>query len=89
MYLSAAFDTVDHQILLDRLQTELFGVTGIPLIWLWSYLDSRTQFVKMGQHHSPVIGLEVGLPQGSVLGPLLQPSGQCHHRPRRAVSSVR
>jgi len=68
--LSAAFDTVDHQILLDRLQTE-FGVTGIPLIWLRFYLKSRTQFVKMGHHQSPVIGLEVGIPEGSVLGPLL------------------
>jgi len=68
--LSAAFDIVDHQILLDHLETE-FGVTGIPLIWLRSYLDSHTQFVKMGQHQSFVIWLEVGVPQGSVLGPLL------------------
>jgi len=68
--LSAAFNTVDHQIILDRLQTK-FGVTGIPLFWLKSYLDSRTQFIKMVQHQSPVIGLEVDVPQGSVLGPLL------------------
>ena len=68
--LSAAFDTVDHEVLLQRLQSE-FGVTDTPLFWLRSYLESRTQFVKLGQHHSPAVGLDVGVPQGSVLGPLL------------------
>jgi len=42
--LSAAFDTVDHRLLLE------FGVTEIPLRWLQSYLEDRTQFIKMGQH---------------------------------------
>jgi len=68
--LSAAFDTVDHEILLQRLQSE-FGVTNTPLSWLCSCLEGRTQFVKLGQHQSPVVGLDVGVPQGSVLGPLL------------------
>jgi len=68
--LSAAFDTVDHGILLQRLQSE-FGVTETPLAWLRSYLEGRTQFVKLGQHQSSVVGLDVGVPQGSVLGPLL------------------
>ena len=69
--LSAAFDTVDHEVLLQRLQSE-FGVTDTPLSWLRSYLESRTQFVKLGQHQSPpAVGLDVGVPQGSVLGPLL------------------
>ena len=68
--LSAAFDTVDHATLLDRLQTE-FGVTETPLAWLRSYLEDRTQFVKLGQHQSSAVALEVGVPQGSVLGPLL------------------
>ena len=49
--LSAAFDTVDHRLLLDRLQLEI-GVTEIPLRWLQSYLEGRTQFIKMGQHKS-------------------------------------
>jgi len=68
--LSAAFDTVDHEILLERLQTE-FGVERTPLTWLRSYLDGRTQCVKIGQHQSTAIQLEVGVPQESVLGPIL------------------
>ena len=68
--LSATFDTVDHEILLQRLQSE-FGVTDTPLTWLRSYLEGRTQFVKLGQHQSPTVRLDVGVPQGSVLGPLL------------------
>jgi len=46
-------------------------VTDTPLSWLRSYLESRTQFVKLGQHHSPAVGFDVGVPEGSVLGPLL------------------
>ena len=68
--LSAAFDTVNHGILLERLQSE-FGVTGAPRAWLQSYLEGRTQFVKLGLHQSPVVELEVGVRQGSALGPLL------------------
>lgn len=68
--LSAAFDTVSHQTLLQRLQTE-FGVTGTVLSWIKSYLTDRKQFIKLGQHKSPETKLEVGVPQGSVLGPLL------------------
>ena len=68
--LSAAFDTVDHSILLEHLQSD-FGVTGMPLAWLRSYLTGRMPFVKMGQHQSPAVDLQVGIPQGSVLGPLL------------------
>jgi len=68
--LSAAFDTVDHRLLLDRLRLE-FGVTEISLHWLQSYLEGRTQFIKMGQHKSHSTEVDVGVPQGSVLGPLL------------------
>jgi len=63
--LSAAFDTVDHEILLQRLQSE-FGVTDTPLDWLRSYLET-----KLSQHQSPTVWLDVGVPQGSVLAPLL------------------
>jgi len=68
--LSAAFDTVNHSILLERLQSE-FGVTGTPLARPQSYIEGRTQFVKLDLHQSPVVKLDVGVPQGSVLGPLL------------------
>jgi len=68
--LSAAFDTVDHEILLEHLQTE-FGVEGMPLTSLQSYRDGRTQYVKIGQHQSTAIELQVGVPRGSVLGPIL------------------
>jgi len=66
---SAAFDTIDHSILLDRLEHS-FGFTGMALTWLQSYL-SRSQFVKLGNHRSTPIPVTTGVPQGSVLGPLL------------------
>ena len=66
--LSAAFDTVDREILLHRLKFE-FGITGAPLTWLRTNLEGRTQFVKVGQHHQlPVVELDVGVSQESVLG---------------------
>jgi len=68
--LSAAFDTVDHRLLLDHIRLE-FRVTGAVLGWLESYLGSRSQFMKIGQHQLPAIGVDVGVPQESVLGPLL------------------
>ena len=71
--LSAAFDTIDHAVLLKRLHSS-FGITGTVHSWLQSYLTGRTQSVKTGNHSSPVIPSLVGVPQGSVLGPLLFPS---------------
>ena len=67
---TTAFDTVDHRVILDRLRLE-FGVMEIPLRWLQSYLEGRTQFIKVGQHESHATEVDVGVPQGSVLGPLL------------------
>ena len=46
-------------------------MTEIPLRWLQSYLESRTQFMKMDQHESHATEIDVGVLQGSVLGPLL------------------
>jgi len=67
--LSAAFDTVDHGLLLDRLKDS--GVEGFALEWLDSYLSGRTQSVVIGDHSSDPEALLCGVPQGSVLGPLL------------------
>src|SRR6218665_3490420 len=67
---SAAFDMVDHDILLQRLETS-FGIRGNPLLWLKSYLSGRTQMVICGDTRTPWVLVKYGVPQGSVLGPLL------------------
>ena len=68
--LSAAFDTVNHSLLLSRLENS-FGVTGTVLQWFHSYLTGRSQFVAINDTKSSVRHLTVGVPQGSVLGPIL------------------
>ena len=68
--LSAAFDTVNHSLLLVRLQKS-FGIRGTVLQWFDSYLSQRTQFVNINEANSTVRDLPVGVPQGSVLGPVL------------------
>ena len=68
--LSAAFDTTDHQILLSRLNTS-FGISDTTLSWLQSYLTNRTCSVRIGRHCSSSVTCTTGVPQGSVLGPLL------------------
>ena len=68
--LSAAFDTINHQLLLERLKSD-FGIDGLAFSWLQSYLSNRTQYVKLGNHSSSPVELLAGVPQGSVLGPLL------------------
>ena len=67
--LSAAFDTIDHCILLEELHR--IGVRGDALRWMSSYLTDRTQCVSVDDHLSCEIRLQHGVPQGSVLGPLL------------------
>ena len=67
--LSAAFDTLDHTILLDRL-SRYFGFSHTVLRWFSSYLTGRIQSVTITQHLA-VRRLERGIPQGSILGPLL------------------
>ena len=69
--LSTAFDTIDHQVLLDRMEN-MVGVKGTPLQWFSSYLSGRTQSVTIDHVLSLVaVLLLFGVPQGSVLGPLL------------------
>ena len=67
--LSAAFDMVDHQLLLEKLK--LFGLEDGPISWIRSYLMSRTQSVFVDGCLSPPLDIECGVPQGSILGPLM------------------
>ena len=67
--LSKAFETVNHQILLDKLHH--YGIRGIAYDLLKSYLSNRKQCVKSGNHFSVFMDIECGVPQGSILGPLL------------------
>ena len=68
--LSAAFDTIDHQVLLTRLSST-FGLTGLALDILTSYLTNRSQYVSIDSHSTTPSPMQTGVPQGSVLGPLL------------------
>lgn len=68
--LSAAFDTIDHSFLLERLSS-WFGLGSTVLQWFKSYLVGRTQKVKIGNTFSNSHVLNFGVPQGSVLGPML------------------
>ena len=68
--LSAAFDTVDHGILLRRLNTT-FGIRGKVLKWFSSYLLGRSQCILFDGVKSDSFDLRSGVPQGSCLGPLL------------------
>ena len=66
--LSAAFDTIDHEILISRLRDNV-GITDLALAWIRSYLSERVQTVSIKGHSSEEVNLIYGVPQGSVLGP--------------------
>ena len=68
--LSAAFDTIDHDVLIDLLEKQC-GITGTALRWFRSYISERFQSVQIGQAKSAFIKMVYGVPQGSVLGPIL------------------
>ena len=67
--LRKAFDTVDHDILSKKLIT--YGVTGKSHCMIASYLSNRTQTVNIRGTHADLKSINIGVPQGSILGPLL------------------
>ena len=67
---SAAFDMVDHNILLGQLEN-CVGFSGTTLTWFKSYLNDRDYFVSIGNYTSEQMKITSGVPQGSNLGPLL------------------
>ena len=67
--LKKAFDTVNHDLLIDKL--EYYGIRGITQEWLKSYLKDRKQFVQIDECASTLLSVTCGVPQGSILGPKL------------------
>ena len=67
--LRKAFDTVDHQILLAKLNH--YGIRGVPNYWFKSYLSNHKQYVPITGYECGLAAINCGVPQGSVLGPLL------------------
>ena len=67
--LSKALDTLNHTILLDKLF--YYGIRSTWLKLLGSYLSNRVQFVKLNDVNSDILPIVTGVPQGSILGPLL------------------
>ena len=67
--LTKAFDTVDHQILLSKLSA--YGLSGNSLQWFRSYITDRKQRTSCGNEMSNELPVTHGVPQGSILGPLL------------------
>ena len=66
---SAAFDTIDHKLLMDKLR--LYGVKESNIPWFESYLSGRTQYVSIGGVRSDILPVIWGVVQGSILGPII------------------
>ena len=69
MDLKKAFDTVDHSILLKKL--EYYGIRGLAIRYIESYLKNRYQYVYYNNTTSNYLQVKRGVPQGSIIGPLL------------------
>ena len=69
LHLKKAFDTVNHEILVDKLN--IYSIRDVPLTWHTTYLFYRQQCVMVHDHTSAYSTVVCGVPQGSVLGPLL------------------
>ena len=67
--LAKVFDTVDHKIMLAKLQ--YYGIRGVPNKWFSSYLSNRKQYVSINNSNSIPSDISCGVPQGSILGPIL------------------
>ena len=67
--LQKAFDTVNHQILLAKLDN--YGICGFTNDWFKSYLSNRNQYISINGYDSRLAAISCGVPQGSVLGPFL------------------
>ena len=70
MDLQKAYDTVDHKILLHKLEYD--GTRGVCNDWFKSYVSDRKQFVSINGYNSDLMPVICGVPQGSVLGPLIK-----------------
>ena len=78
--LQKAFDTVDHQLLLNKLQA--LGFNSLSVAWFRSYLTCREQVVKIGDATSPPLPVTCGVAQGSILGPLIFLASLCQRYAR-------
>ena len=67
--LSKAFDTIDHSILINKL--EYYGIKGSHLRLLHSYLSNRKQYTEINNTKSNILSITTGVPRGSIIGPLL------------------
>ena len=68
--ISSEFDSIDHSIIVHRLHTD-FAFADAVFQWLSSYLSDRTHYVSLSNHCSAFAPVHSGIPQGSVLGPML------------------